>query len=426
MNSSNDMVCNVQMIADALNRECFCINVDVDSLQSTLQQAMLATGQPADIASTHPHLFSRQPYFVSRRHLAQIEALVAAVEEVIRLPAYREAVMAWAPEIARFEPGADGGMLGLDVHLGAEGPQLIEINTNPGGALLNTLMARTLRVCLPDQLVAPIDPARSEQAILQSFLDDWRAQRGDTSLRSIAIVDENPATQYLYPEFLLYRKLFRDTGLIAGICAPQDLDLDDGKLRLSGVDIDLVYNRLTDFALEQPGHAPLRDAYLSDAAVFSPHPRAHALLADKRNLALLCNAAFLHDAGASTAAIEVLASSVPNTQTVTPQNADALWSGRRQLFFKPAAGFGSRASYRGDKLTRRVWNDILAAPYVAQSLVPPSVRHVAADAVPLKVDVRCYFYQGAAISYAARMYQGQTTNFRTEGGGFAPLLTSAT
>ena len=40
----------------------------------------------------------------------------------------------------------------------------------------------------------------------------------------------------------------------------------------------------------------------------------------------------------------------------------------------------------------------------------------------LKVDVRLYTYKGAVLLAAARLYQGQTTNFRTPGGGFAPLL----
>jgi len=33
-----------------------------------------------------------------------------------------------------------------------------------------------------------------------------------------------------------------------------------------------------------------------------------------------------------------------------------------------------------------------------------------------------YTYQGAALLTAARIYQGQTTNFRTPGGGFAPVF----
>ncbi len=42
-----------------------------------------------------------------------------------------------------------------------------------------------------------------------------------------------------------------------------------------------------------------------------------------------------------------------------------------------------------------------------------------AEPAPLKSDVRCYVYDGKIQLVAARLYQGQTTNFRTAGGGFA-------
>jgi len=35
--------------------------------------------------------------------------------------------------------------------------------------------------------------------------------------------------------------------------------------------------------------------------------------------------------------------------------------------------------------------------------------------------VRLYTYDGRLLLMAARLYQGQTTNFRTAGGGFAPI-----
>ena len=38
------------------------------------------------------------------------------------------------------------------------------------------------------------------------------------------------------------------------------------------------------------------------------------------------------------------------------------------------------------------------------------------------VDLRCYTYAGKIQMMAARLYQGQTTNFRTPGGGFAPVF----
>ena len=168
----------------------------------------------------------------------------------------------------------------------------------------------------------------------------------------------------------------------------------------------------------------MRDAYLSGSVALSPHPRAHALYADKRNLGVLGNEALLREAGASQSCIDALLAAIPPTQLLTPENRESMWANRRHLFFKPAAGFGSKASYRGDKLTRKVWDQIALGTYVAQEIVAPSERHVAEDADPLKVDIRCYAYRGEALLYSARMYQGQTTNFRTPGGGFAPVLTS--
>ena len=85
-----------------------------------------------------------------------------------------------------------------------------------------------------------------------------------------------------------------------------------------------------------------------------------------------------------------------------PLNIHAsLWSRRKSLFFKPWAGFGSRGAYRGDKLTRRVFEDILRGGYVAQELVPPAERMPAEQGAPLKFDVRNYAYAGEVQLLAA-------------------------
>jgi hypothetical protein len=87
----------------------------------------------------------------------------------------------------------------------------------------------------------------------------------------------------------------------------------------------------------------------------------------------------------------------------------------------------SRAAYRGDKLTRRAWQDILGGNYVAQAIVAPGDRQVAEHdaSKTLKFDLRAYAYNGAVQWVAARLYQGQTTNFRTPGGGFAPVYSTS-
>ena len=120
-------------------------------------------------------------------------------------------------------------------------------------------------------------------------------------------------------------------------------------------------------------------------------------------------------------------------KVVDAADAQRLWDTRRGLFFKPVAGFGSRAAYRGDKLTKRVWQDILAGDYVAQAIVAPGERIIddpkamAAEQTTkaMKYDLRAYTYDGMVQWVAARMYQGQTTNFRTPGGGFAPVYSPA-
>jgi hypothetical protein len=56
--------------------------------------------------------------------------------------------------------------------------------------------------------------------------------------------------------------------------------------------------------------------------------------------------------------------------------------------------------------------------------VPPGERLTELDGVQvdLKFDVRAYTYEGRVLLLAARMYSGQTTNFRTPGGGFVPVV----
>lgn len=44
------------------------------------------------------------------------------------------------------------------------------------------------------------------------------------------------------------------------------------------------------------------------------------------------------------------------------------------------------------------------------------------ERVQRKLDVRLYTYAGEVLLGVARLYQGQITNFRTPGGGFAPVF----
>jgi len=111
-------------------------------------------------------------------------------------------------------------------------------------------------------------------------------------------------------------------------------------------------------------------------------------------------------------------SSISNVSQLQESMEDNLWQERKSLFFKPNSGYGSKGAYRGEKLTKRVFGEILQSDYVAQRLAPPGERAVCladAEAVMLKYDVRCYVYDGQIQLVAARLYQGQTTKLSHAG-----------
>jgi len=413
--------------AETLNQGCFCRTLNVNRLREQLETDPSLKGMREHITATRPNLFSSTVVFLSSEMEQRITATVAAIERVMALPAYQALALSRAPAIAQQAFGPVGACMGFDFHLGTGGPQLIEINTNAGGAMLNAALARAQEACCAamDWAFTPhagLDTL--EQTFFDMFKTEWRSQRGDAHLGSVLIVDDEPAAQYLAPEFELFRQLFQSHGMAASIADPSELAWRDGRLWHQRAVVDMVYNRLTDFYLAEPGHQALRHAYEAGALVLTPHPHAHALYADKRNLVALSQDDLLAAWGVSPGDRSLLKAGVPQTRLVTIERADELWAQRRQLFFKPVAGFGAKAAYRGDKLTRRVWSEILAGDFVAQALVPPGERLIEVDGAltDLKFDIRAYTYDGKVQLLAARMYTGQTTNFRTQGGGFAPVI----
>ena len=412
---------NCESAAELLNRACYCKTLKRDELLASLQAQAL----PTEVLQHHQQLFSHTAVFISPAQWQQLQLLVETIMRVTALRAYQQAVLSAAPAIAQQPTPVSGVFMGFDFHFNETGPQIIEINTNAGGGFLNAVLLSAQTACCNaagkyPQLLQP----QVEAEFVAMFKREWQLARGDQALRCIALVDENPSAQFLYPEFLLAQAVFERAGIKTLIVDPQELTLVDGELFYQQQVIDLVYNRLTDFSLAQPSNLVLRNAYEHNATVLTPNPHHHALYADKRNLALLSDETKLNEFGADPEDIKTLLAGIPRTQLVSADNAENLWQQRKQLFFKPASGYGSKAAYRGDKITKRVWEEILQGDYVAQLQVPPSERGILVDEekTALKMDIRAYVYEGKIQLLAARLYQGQTTNFRTQGGGFAPVF----
>lgn len=416
--------------SETLNAQCLCLSLHREKLIASLAQDMGPDAAASFLDGIHSTVIAEVPVFIDRDDVARMADIIAAVEAVAKTDAYRQAVLRYAPDIACYEPGAIGVLMGYDFHLGAQGPKLIEINTNAGGAMINAHLSAAQAACCGVALTTRQNSDVSDApatVILNSFVCDWRRQRGDQPLKTIAIVDDDPENQFFYPELLLFKSMFERGGVDSLIAPPEALQLHDEALWIGSTKIDLIYNRLTDFGFTAPCSAALRSAYLAGAVVVTPNPHAHALLADKRNLAFLSDEVLLRSWGISEDRIRLLTEGIPKTRRLDASHADEFWAARRKLFFKPARGYGSKAAYRGANLTRRVWHEILQGTYVAQELVPPSARNVKIgnDMQTMKVDIRNYTYDGTIQLTAARLYRGQTTNMRTPGGGFSPAFATS-
>ena len=262
------VIVNVQPIIAAVLAHV-CVTLDRLSLCEALEQEAADPEFCEAFIRPKTHLFANVPVFLSASGVAGMQQVVAAIEATARLASYKTAVLSWAPEIAREDHKPVGALMGYDFHSGVDRPRLIEINTNAGGAFLNALLARAQRACCAEMAI-PQKPHTFEDAAVRMFQDEWTRQRGTGVAHRIAIVDDMPEEQYLYPEFVLVRQVLAAHGIDAVIADAGRLRYERGLLSVEGKPIDLVYNRVTDFAFDQPEHRALRDAYRDGAVVVTP------------------------------------------------------------------------------------------------------------------------------------------------------------
>lgn len=364
--------------------------------------------------TANPFLFSDSEVALKQHDFSQMQNIIKTIQEIVHTPSYMKMMLTQVPKMnwpVDMEIGPRGVFMGYDFHLTPSGPKLIEVNTNAGGALLN--FARQEH----DHFM------QAQEMIYQMFLQEWRSLHPSKDLKVMAIIDDDPEKQFLYSEFQLMAELHAKFGIKVIITDPSALRLKNNQISYDNLVIDLIYNRLTDFYFEQAHHFILRHAFEHQMTMITPNPWHHAMMAHKLNLVFLTDPGFLESMNISEEKIAVLRNGIPKTFLVTQDNAVNLWRDRKNFFFKPVAGYGSKGVYRGDKLTHRVWEEILQTTYLAQEFCPPATQNVFLNnqSLMLKFDVRAYVYQQEIQLLVARLYAGQATNFKTLGGGFAPV-----
>jgi len=308
-----------------------------------------------------------------------------------------------------FDPGNNSLFMSYDFHVTpANELKLIEINTNASFLGLGWEMNQFFNKSW-----------NADFNILElknCFLNELSLAGYSKPLKKIVITDDKPVNQRLYLEFVLYREIFKRMGYE---CIVADLS-ETEKFH----DADLIYNRSTDFYFEEPLTAFLKEIYLSKKSVVSPQPFEYRLLADKENFIDWSTEEFWNEIQFDETNKKIIQAVLPKTRILTEQNRDQIWSERKHLFFKPKRAFGSKSAFRGASVAHKAFEDLVKNQSLAQEIVPPGefVFETPTGPQKFKYDIRCYAYRDQYQGTIGRIYQGQVTNLRTEGGGFAPVV----
>ncbi|MFP3366261.1 hypothetical protein R0J93_21665, partial [Pseudoalteromonas sp. SIMBA_148] len=94
--------------------------------------------------------------------------------------------------------------------LGRDGPQLIEVNTNAGGAFLNVLLARAQKRCCNASQQSAVTTQMLdafEESVFTMFKQEWQRQSAVAMPNLTATVDNEPKSQYMFLEFQSARQL---------------------------------------------------------------------------------------------------------------------------------------------------------------------------------------------------------------------------
>lgn len=342
-----------------------------------------------------------------RSVLTQIQKAVQNFEILRSADSYQNHYQQQMADKGLQNPGNRAMANSFDFHLDSQGQiKLIEMNTNAAFLALGL----TLYDCKKGRnTISDFEVPDFKKMILNELA--LQGKNPDHPL-NVAIIDENPSSQRLYVEFLVYQEIFKSYGWNVQIADFREINPQD---------FDFIYNRHTDFLLIRPESEVLRKAWLDRKVCLSPHPYEYFLLADKERMVEWAQPGFISRLGLSESLESELRAVVPSATTLTAENKDQLWSERKKLFFKPLRAFGSKQSYKGASISRKFFDELEPNETLAQEYIqaPEVICQTPEGPQAFKYDLRCYAYRGELQLVVARLYQGQVTNLRTPYGGFA-------
>lgn len=344
---------------------------------------------------------------ISRHHVIQMYEFAKEIYRLKQNTEYIRLLSHMLPESAQVLPECSSVLMGFDFHLTDAGPKLIEINNNAAGLC----SWKTI-----DWLPQPDMPE------LCGTLTDRLQQMFPPAWKHMVILDSAIESQFFYYEMKAYAALLKQAGRSVRLVSPHDIDLNnDGSLSVEGVKIDGIYNRHTDFYLENEDMMHIRKAYMAGKVGLSPHPRSYALMADKRRMVDWRREGFLNACGLSPEAIELMFGILPDSRLLSDFHADEIWKLRKNYVFKPGTSHGGKGVLMGKSVRQKRFQQMLAQAenIVVQEYVPaPGVE---INGGHFKYDVRLYMCGDTLTGLAARLFQGHMTSFKHPDSGFYPV-----
>jgi hypothetical protein len=411
--------------------------------------AVLAEGQreARAVFGDRPLCVSLRPNLVSRRELG---AYVAASETLYGALARLERALLTDDDLRReldldpeeerlalADPGfrASSPSSRLDGFVSDGVIRFVEYNAeSPAGMAYNDVLVAifermpALKVFRRRYRARPLRAAARQLAVL-------RRAHGKP-IRTVAIVDWRGLPTLT--EFEMFERLFRDAGLRAIICAPEELTYSRGRLRCAGMAIDVVYRRvLQSELLARPEVAkPLVEANVAGDVTVVNSFRAK-LLHKKMSLALLSDDRYA--ALYTPAERRAIAKHIPWTRKVreghttyggkTVDLTDFIVRAKDRLVLKPNDEYGGKGVILGWTVERHEWEQTLltalTASYVVQEkvAVPREPFPVLLDRMhflDLAVDCDPYLFWGKVGGQLTRLSSSALLNVTAGAGSVVP------
>lgn len=410
-------------------------------LKTMMQARRLLYGAREIGVALRPHLLTRTQYAILAR---ASEILAGAFEKVASAllsdPSRMETIGLTEREIklALVEPKHSASTVTsrLDAFVHGHQVKFVEYNAeNPSSITdqrgLNEILLEVgaMRDMSERYKLRQFSP---EKPLLNALLNTFR-EWGGAGVPNIAILDWNdlPTAH----EFVLLKEFFDSQGVPTFICAPEQLNYENGRLRCGSFPIDLVYKRviISELLATCDDSHPLIRAYVAGDVCLVNSFRCK-MVHKKAAFELLTDGA---NASWFTAREkEVIRRTVPWTRRLIQRKTqhggrevdliEHVRNHRPQFVLKPNDNYGGRGIAFGDRLTSSDWDaalsEALAGDYVVQEKVElrtevfPIFGESRWGLQPMFVDTNPFLFEGRVEGAMVRLSDSPVINV-TSGGG---------